>query len=450
MQTKFDNSLLELSNGEIKNKKYLVTVSGGVDSMCMANLFYDSPLKPEFAIAHVNFTLRKGDCDLDQQFVKDWANERGIKFHTITVDTHKYARENSISTQMSARDLRYNWFYELIDKYSYDFLAVAHNLNDSVETLFLNLLRGTGVKGLLGIRAVNDKIIRPLISVTRSEINEYMNKQGNSHRDDKTNFESHYSRNRLRNVIFPEFSKINPSFINSVFRSSNYFTQAFDVLEDVYESHKGSLYTEENGEFLIDIDKLLAEKHPEYWIYRLINEKGFNASQISQVMTSIKSKGKGQTGKVFRSQTHELLIDRGNIRIYLIPDTSVKELIITEPGIYTFEGITFKFDLFVKPYHFNPSAVHEGQLFLDGELLKMPLTVRSWQAADKFKPLGMKKGFKKISDFYTDLKLSKRAKDMQPIIFSGSEISCVLGLRIDDRYKIKTSTKIIAEVEIVL
>lgn len=444
LQSEFDSALTSLVQGDIRDKKFLLAVSGGIDSMSMATLFHNSPLKLTFGIANVNFTLRGEDSYLDQALVRKWAEMNQVDFYTIDFETAKYAKQNSISTQMAARELRYEWFYQLIDQYGYDYLSIAHNMDDSAETLFLNLLRGTGVKGLSGIKKTNGKIIRPMLTISRKRIVEYVEEHKVPYRDDFTNFESHYSRNRIRNVVFPEFKKINPSFLNTISRNTSYFSQAADVLDDLYKEKEGTLYRTEGDTFLLDINELMKEKRVDYWLFRILSEKGFNTAQVA----SIKSSLSGQSGKVFRSPDHELVIDRGFLKVYpLGEDSSDAYLSISEPGVYTFRGVSFKFDIFIRPEGFKPIP-QDGQLFFNAQDIKFPIICRGWIAADKFRPFGMKKGFKKLSDFFIDLKMSKRDKERQPIFTEGENIICLPGLRIDDRYKITTSTNIIAEVVI--
>lgn len=445
IQTEFDASLTTLTGGDIEGKKFLLAVSGGIDSMCMSNLFLLSSLHPVFGVAHVNFTLRGDDSDRDQELVRGWAEAHKVEFFTTVFDTKTYARQNAVSIEMAARELRYDWFYKLMEEHGYDYLCIAHNLNDTVETLFLNLLRGTGLRGLSGIRKVNGKIIRPMLSITRERISEFVHEHSVSYHDDVTNFETVYARNRIRNVVFPELKKINPSFLTTISRSMNFFGEAYDLLECFYQEKKDSLYKVKGDELTMDIAMLKSDEHSGYWLFKILNDKGFNGAQISQIDVCLAS---GQTGKIFRSPSHELLMDRGEIKVYPIVNEEEVTVTIDEPGVYNFKGTSFKFDIFIRPAKFSVIP-REGQLFFAAENVKFPLICRSWVAADKFRPFGMTKGAKKLSDFYTDLKMDRRAKSRQPVICdSDGNIICLPGLRIDDRYKIKTSTKIIAEVVI--
>lgn len=440
--SEFDRNLTSFLPDGVEGKRFLLAVSGGIDSMCMASLFLASSLRPEFGIATVNFNLRPGDCDLDQELVRNWAAERNIPFHTIGFNTKEYAHQHSISTQMAARDLRYGWFYKLLDEHHYDYIAIAHNLDDSAETLLLNLLRGTGVSGLAGIRGQNGKIIRPLITIQRESIAKYVEQNSVPYRDDKSNFESHYSRNRVRNVIFPEFRKINPSFLSTLSRNSLHFLQAEGVLDEFLELKRGELYREEGDLLLIDIAALSREKNGGYWLYRLLGEKGFNESQLLDIEESLS----GQSGKMFSSATHEMVVDRDYLKVYPINVLDKAEFHIGGAGVYNFAGVSFRISFFEKGESFNPLS-EDGTLYFDADSIRLPMVCRGWRPADRFRPFGMT-GFKKLSDFFKDVKLDRVQKDMQPLICDGENIVCLPGLRIDDRYKIKTSTTLVAEVKI--
>lgn len=440
--SEFNKNITSFLPEGVEGKRFLLAVSGGIDSMCMASLFLASELDLQFGIATVNFKLREGDCDLDQALVRDWAEERGIPFHTIEFDTERYAEEHSISTQMAARDLRYGWFYQLLEEHKYDYIAIAHNMDDSAETLLLNLIRGTGVKGLAGIRKVNGKVIRPLISVSREDIVEYVSKNNVPYRDDKTNFESHYFRNRVRNIIFPEIKKINPSFLKTISRTSSYFIQAEEVLDELYEAKRDVLCREENGCLIVDVPLLMREKHQEYWLHRMLGEKGFNSSQISD----IKGAMGGQSGKVFSSAGYELLVDRGELKVYPLERANGETFSIDSPGVYTFGEVTFEIRFIEKTEEFHPFP-KDGTLYFSADSIELPLVCRGWQKGDRFRPFGMT-GFKKMSDFFKDAKMDKRSKETQPLLLCGEDIVCLPGVRIDDRYKIKTSTRMVAEVNI--
>ena len=449
LQQEFDNNLYKLTQGVIAGKVFLLAVSGGRDSMTMANLFLKSSHKPKFVIAHVNFSLRGDESNSDECLVKEWAENKGIVFHSKTFDTHMYAKDYSLSTQMAARELRYEWFYELIEEYSYDYLSIAHNQDDTVETLFINLLRGTGVRGLTGIKSVNGKIIRPLISISRQRITEYASEREVVYRDDASNFESHYVRNKIRNIVFEEFRKINPSFLDTIYRSISYFSEAAELLSDQIEVKRKEIFFEKDGVGVLDVSKLKVEKFPAFWLDGILREYGFNSSQLEQIESAMDK----QSGKKFASSEYELITYGDKIKIYPIFSEQPSPFEIDKPGVYSFGNHTFKVDMYLKPKDFEPQ-VQEGQLFMDAKFINFPICCRGWQAADKFRPFGMKQGNKKLSDFFIDIKMDRRSKDMQPVIThknvnNGEEVEaivCLPNLRIDDRYKILPMTKIILEI----
>ena len=441
----FNSALTGLSDGRVEGRRYLLGVSGGIDSMCMAALFLRSELHPQFAVAHVNFSLRGEESDGDMASVEEWGRLHGVRVFTRTFDTKAYASENSVSTQMAARELRYGFFKELMDSEGFDFLSIAHNLDDSIETIFLNIARGTGLRGLAGIPVRNGRIIRPLLGVSRAQIRAYVAEEGVSYRDDHTNFESHYARNRVRNIIFPEFRKINPSFLNTVRRDSEYFREASQIIDGVYEGVRSRTCAQDEGVLLIDTRALLTEGHCGYWLNRMLREYGFNSGQVADIVRCMDS---GQNGRVFRSGSHELLYGTERMKVYPLMREEEGELCIDRPGVYNFKGLRFRIDFFPKPAAFSP--VSDGSvLYFAADGLSMPLLCRGWRPADRFRPFGMRRGSKKLSDFFTDLKLDRIQKQAQPVLLDADgSIVCLPGLRIDDRFKIKTPTTVVAGVSI--
>jgi tRNA(Ile)-lysidine synthase len=431
VQEHFDIELRSLTAG-VDNPSILVGVSGGMDSMCMANLFLNTTIPCTYSIAHVNFSLRGAESDQDQELVHGWCEQHGIPFYTTKVNALEFAHEQSISTQMAARDLRYGWFFSLMEEHSMDFLAISHNLNDSVETLMINLLRGTGLRGLSGIRRSNGPIIRPLLSVTRHDISDYVASHNVPFREDSTNKESHYHRNRIRNEVFPQFEIINPSFLQTISTSMTRFSEISDLLEELYNSRKGTLYRVEDGVLQIDIKALKTEKSINWWLFTILDGYGFNDAQISQITEALK----GQSGKTFFSPTHILIKDRQYLKVY--------------PGDQDYDDLKVSIKGFTKPAGFDPKNAPEGTLYVDGRRLKFPLKCRRWKPADRFRPFGMK-GFKKLSDFFIDLKLDVEEKKRQIVVTTldkkGEEqIVCIVGKRIDDRWKVTAATKQIVSI----
>lgn len=485
MQKKFKESLSNLTKidssqlcGE-RAPKILVAVSGGMDSMCMAHLFSTLYLS-NFAIATVNFSLRGEESDADQELVKSWADSNGILCFSTTFDTNAYSKENKISTQMAARELRYNWFDKLIKEHDFDYLAVAHNLNDSVETFFLNILRGTGLKGMTGIPPVNGYIIRPLLPFTRREIAEYVKKFDVPFREDSSNAEVHYSRNRLRNMVFPEFEMINHSFLHRVERDISNLQAAQEILEELLSVKKKELLHSDGNK--ISIEKLCQEKRSDYWLYMILGEYGFSYEQVLQIDNALKE----QPGKEFHSDSHLVIKDREWLLIYpkggsltsignnapiaeemIDPEIAIEEIADQTSIILEERKEKVTLSLFSKPQNFKPyrdsinqqtvaqqdlfsqfnSSAIEPVQFLDFSLISFPVIIRRWRAGDKFIPLGMK-GFKKVSDYLTDLKLDKVTKAGVMVITSGDKIIALPGYRIDERFKVTPMTGTILQLSL--
>lgn len=437
LSKKFDKALSDLSaSGEVTSHKYLLGVSGGIDSITMAELFFRSPLKPSFAIAHVNFSLRAESSDADAEFVREWSADRGIKAHFLKVDTKEYAHSHCQSTQMAAREIRYNWFEKLCSEYGYDYICIAHNRDDVVETILLNLTRGTGIKGIGGIPATNGKIIRPLLNFSRQEIEEYAALNRYGHRDDHTNFESHYARNRIRNIIIPEFRKINPSFSSTMKHNGEIFAQAAEVLENLY-LQKRELFCREDkyGTLHIDTAALAKEGNVEYWLYMILRDFKFNSSQIADIEEAIGE----EPGRLFQSEKHTLATTATSLVMLPTSELHPVPIEITGCGRYSFGGREFELELFEdKGYlqYLNKNGIH----CIDATETIFPITCRSWKNGDRFFPFGMK-GSKKISDFYKDLKIDCLNRDRIPVLCSKGDIISIVGLRSDERFRVRDNSR---------
>ncbi len=430
MQEAFDRELGRLLDG--RGGTLLLAVSGGADSMTMLHLALHSALKPSFAVAHVNFSLREGDCDADEQLVRAVCGRHGIQFHTRKFDTRTYASQRGISIEMAARELRYSFFEELMQDCGYSRLLVAHNKGDNAETLMLNLLRGTGLRGLGGIREASGNVLRPMLIFSRPEIERYAAQQGIEYREDYTNADPSIARNRIRHCVFPEFEKINPSYLETLSRDMERFRQAEDVLDDLLIEKRRTLCHREGDAECISLE-LLQTKHADYWLYRLLEPYGFSPAQIADILAA----SGGQSGKEFTGKGFRLLTGRGCLKVY--------PLRIAEPAL--------KVDTFPRPAGFDAKSCPAGCLWADADALQMPLKSRPWRHGDRFRPLGMK-GSRLVSDFFTDLKLDLEQKDRARIVYfedtQGEHIVAVAPYRVDDRYRIGPRTARIAAISLSL
>lgn len=416
----------------------MLAVSGGLDSIVMADLFLHSSCRTDLAVTHCNFHLRGEESDSDEAFVREWAETRGIPFLKKDFDTREYASTKGISIEMAARELRYSWFAELCNSSGFGAVAVAHNANDNAETLILNLLRGTGQKGISGM-ARNSRLpgseallIRPLLDFTREEIREYALGRGLLWHEDSTNADSAYKRNRIRNEVFPVFSKINPAFIQTLNADIVRFEQVRKVVDDFYSVNAPSVSRKEGEGIRISIPKLQEASHREYLLYRLTEPYGFTASVLDDMSRLLLPEGGTVSGKRFYSDGYEayttadalVVLPRGTVAA-----DGPEELVVEAEGEYSLCGVDFVVDRVVPDDLRQP----EGTLVMD---IPFPFTVRRWRPGDWMRPLGMT-GKKKLSDIFVDLKMSLADKGRALVIAGeGSHVLALLGRRIDGSVKV--------------
>ncbi len=427
----------ELFNG---GKKVLIALSGGLDSVVMTHLFLRAELP--FALAHCNFQLRGKESDADAEFVKMLAKKHRIKFHYKKFNTEEYANEHKVSIQMAARQLRYIWFRTLTDTGDYQSLATAHHLDDSIETFFINLLRGTGIQGLTGIPEKRDQLIRPLSGFTRKEIQAYAISENLSWREDSSNASEDYLRNRIRQKMIPLLFELQPGFPEVMLKNFEHLRQTAYFQNEIAGALKKKYLIEEaRGKWKINILGLKKEQEAEAKLQLLLQEIGIKSQDIHSMMKT------GNPGKKFFSGEFRILRDRSFLLI-----EKMKE---PEQGTLLLSGKNEDFYYSNMSIHVEKNKIHgktklEGQLGsqdLDVAKLKFPLQVRPWKAGDYFYPLGMKQR-KKVSDFLIDKKVNRFDKEKCLVVLSGNDIVCILGHRIDDRYKITSVTENIYSITI--
>ena len=431
MRDRFDNcldGLLPDNGGAV-----LLAVSGGIDSMVMAGLFLESRRRHDITLAHCNFHLRGDESDSDEAFVRDWAREMGVPFLKVDFDTKEYAAVHGVSVEMAARELRYSWFASLCEDHGFKAVAVAHNANDNAETLILNLLRGTGLKGICGMREVSvlpgssAKLIRPLLGFTRDEIKAYALSKGLSWREDSTNADSTFKRNLIRNEVFPLFAKVNPSFLDTLNSDMRRFSQVQEIADDFFLKYVASPST---GSATIDVRKLLGFDHWEYVLYRILEPYGFNESVIGDLTELIKS-GRTFSGREFHSPTHIAITSRTEISIMAStdgegPEDAASLIEVRGPGVYSVGGVRFLVEMAKVESLKLPEGVSVANL-------GFPFAVRRWKEGDWMCPLGMKGRRKKLSDMFGDLKFTPSQKEKALVIADeGSHVLALIGYRIDE------------------
>jgi tRNA(Ile)-lysidine synthase len=419
--------------------KFLVAVSGGVDSVVMAHLFYKADLN--FSIAHCNFQLRGKESDADQEFVEAMASKMHKPFYVRKFNTTEYADNFGISIQMAARDMRYRWFEEIAEHHGYNHIVIAHNKNDIIETVFLNLTRGTGLRGLMGIKPVNNQIVRPLLFASRQMINAYANEQALLWRDDSSNSETKYHRNKIRHTIIPALESINPAFIRNTLNTIKRIEQTGKLIDLLMEQVKASVLVEGEDKVLINITRLKQFPAHEILLFELLRE--FNISHLSEEMllNTIES----NTGKQFHTSTHTLTRDRDNLIVTERKLMAIQEISIASDTT----SITDPIKLTFSRHNHNPGfklPKDRNIAVLDAEKLEFPLILRGWKDGDKFRPLGLK-GSKKVSDFLINIKLSLPEKKKIRILESNGKIVWLVNHRIDDRFKVTDETTEILRIE---
>jgi tRNA(Ile)-lysidine synthase len=413
--------------------KILLAVSGGIDSMVMAHLFLH--LGNKTAIAHCNFSLRDDDSDNDEKLVREYAVKHNIPFFTKRFKTKEFAKERGISIQMAARELRYSWFEEVRLKNGFDSIAVAHNLNDNIETLLLNMIRGTGLTGMTGMKPVTNHIIRPLLFATRSDITEYCLKNKIIYREDKSNSGTKYTRNKIRHLVIPVLKEINPSVESTLNETAKRFAGVNEIYSDYISRVRKNVSESSNEYITFNISLLNDYLHNSTILFELFRPFGINNSQLDDLLNVIK----GKTGGHILTQTHRILKNRKEIIV------SEKQLVEeTDYNIINITGLR-KVSVFVSARYIKIDKsfkIPADPLIacIDCEKLSFPLVIRKWKSGDHFYPLGMKQ-LKKLSDYFVDSKYSKIDKEEVFILESEGNIVWIVGDRIDNRYRVTESTK---------
>ena len=500
-------SVISSERGESRNL-FLLAVSGGVDSMCLADMWLRCFGAESCAIAHCNFNLRGEDSDGDEALVTGWAEDHGVRLHKVSFDTVQYATENGVSIEMAARELRYRWFGEICQEHGYQAVVVAHHADDNAETMVLNMVRGTGLKGLSGMKPVSPlplsrhceersdvAILRPLLTFTRKQIEGHAFAWKVPYREDKTNASTEYRRNSIRHEVFPLFERMNPSYVRTLNREMTYFKDASDIVDQWCRAQLPHVIARNEAPYVIarseatwqsvplaiSTPALLAIPQWRYLLYYILEPYGFNTS-VLESLESLLASDRTIPGKRFESEDYLLLTERDTLVV--MPQSSrptsplssrpTSPLSSRPTSPLSFRPTEGSGEIFTPvripgTYHVNgtrivvetlpwtpdmPLKQPEGTIILDSAKLKFPFVLRKWRAGDWMIPLGMK-GKKKISDLFTDLKYGHTQKECAVILVDMTgdfaeqqHVAGVAGVRIDDRYKVTDNTETIIRITI--
>lgn len=416
----------------------LVALSGGADSVALACVLQDLGYKIE--AAHCNFCLRGAESDRDEAFVTDFCQRRKIVLHRRCFSTHAYAHEHHVSIEMAARTLRYDFFEQLLQERELDSVAVAHHREDNTETVLLNLLRGTGIRGLRGIQYRNGKVVRPLLDVSRQEIEDYLAECHQDYVTDSTNLQDEVQRNKIRLNVMPRMREIYPNADESIHQGARRLSDTFRI----YEYGMDLLMQQVVHGNRILLEELNRTPAPETVLYEILSRMDFNPAQVA----AIYEQQGGESGKVYESATHRLLRDREALVFEkkAVRPSRLEKVLPLEGIMRVTDDVTF---LISRSSYSSggPLPREKNVICMDLDKVEFPLVVRTPQTGDRFMPFGMK-GMKLVSDFLTDLKKNVFEKERQLLVCSGDKIAWVVGERPDDRFRVTEHTRHILRIQL--
>ena len=420
----------------LRDKKLLIACSGGLDSVVLSRLLKE--LNFNISLAHCNFSLRGKESDGDENFVIAFADKLSIPVFTNTFDTKQFAKDEKISTQMAARGLRYSWFEELTKQHSFDYLLTAHHLDDDLETFFINLSRGTGLRGLTGIPAINGSVVRPLLNISRNEIHTYAKENNISWREDSSNASTDYLRNKLRLEVIPKFKEATENVLQSFQQTQKHLQESQLLVNDYMILIQNLVLTQSEEGFSLNIEKLQELPNTNALLFELLSPFGFTAwEDISELL-------KAQSGKHIFSETHQLLKNRDELLLTKITSEDKNEIIIISEGTEQIETpVKLQFEMVS-----SISETNKNTAYIDYQKLNFPLQLRKWKEGDYFYPFGMK-GKKKLSKFFKDEKLSLVAKEKIWVLCSKNKIVWVIGMRSDSRFKVENHTREVLKITLI-
>ncbi len=409
--------------------RFFLAVSGGIDSMVLVHLFQHFNF--EFGLLHCNFKLRGEESDDDMKFIHDYCEQNTLNLRIGFFETESIAKHMKKSIQETARILRYNWFYEQMEEMNASFVLTAHHLDDSLETFIINLSRGTGIDGLVGIPEINDKILRPLLPFSRTEIEEYAIKNNLKWREDSSNSSDKYLRNKIRHHIVPGLKELNPNFLDSFKNTQSHMLDAQSLVEDAAIMMYQQIAKENGEEIVFDLKKLKILPNYKSYLYQWLREFGFKAWE------DIYDLVEAQSGKQVFSENFKLLKNRDEL--ILIPITSeefIEEYLIEKNQ----KDVKVPLNISICKVT-DTNTIPLKAIFVDEDKLQFPLVLRRWKEGDVFQPYGMNGQSKKVSKFFKDEKFSLLDKENTWLLCSNDQIVWIVGVRQDHRFRIENNTK---------
>ncbi|RLD77103.1 MAG: tRNA lysidine(34) synthetase TilS [Bacteroidetes bacterium] len=435
MQNHF-NTYLDNTLKLTSARSILLTISGGADSIVMLDLFSKTGYK--CGVAHCNFHLRGDKSNKDEKLVRELAKKYNYPFYQIDFFTTNYATQKGISIEMAARELRYNWFEKVRRENGYDYIATGHHQDDVIETFFINLARGTGIRGLSGIKPVSGNLIRPILFADHQQILSYIKENKLEYREDASNYDVKYKRNKLRQDIIPELAEINPAYKQNILKTIERLNITNNILKEKLSEIKANVVEEKDEQLLFNISKLKELEPLNFFLFELLFPYGFNGEQVESIIKSFD----GISGKSFYSSTYELIKDRNYLII--IPKQKTKRFSLKISDKLSVVKLKDNSSLQIKSISRTKGFKIPQQLniaALDKDKLHFPLEIRNWQKGNYFYPIGMKQK-KKLSDFFVDNKFSKIEKEKALLLISKGEVVWVIGHRLDNGIKLLILQKI--------
>lgn len=427
----------------LKDKKVLLAISGGLDSVVLHALF--NALNINIHLAHCNFQLREKESDLDEEFIKYLSHKTSNQIFIKSFDTENYAKQHHLSTQIAARELRYSWFQELTQHHNFDYVATAHHADDNLETFLINLTRGSGLDGFTGIPEINGNIIRPLLPFSRADILQYAKENNIEWREDASNASTKYTRNKIRHKVIPVLKEINPSLLGSFSKTIEHLQESQQIIEDTIKEVSKEIirpfeYTQGETFLKLDIHKINKLSNPKWYLYQLLKTYHFPAwNDVYNLLSA-------QSGKQVFSKTHRLLKDRDFLILSKRDFSTLACLELDERLEMTFK-IEENQSQITKPLHLTFQEVQEKTtennrtIYVDKDLLKYPLILKKWDKGEYICPVGMK-GSKKISKYFKDAKFSLLDKENAWLLYTkNNESIWIVGERQDRRFSATNKTK---------